>query len=185
MLCRSAPSITFSMLSPSSSMKRLATEIKRLAAADTAIEHNIWLQVGKNFKWWNIEASNTYSKRCRLSPVAPNSGIIVGKRCRRSVYCFYCFSGNCSRWIQGCKDRKHFISGRFASTTCERWTIAADQYNRDSMHNFQVRLIYMLMWCRPIHVGVAAGSQQSRALCVADHDEERGDLHRRAAGVTH
>eukprot|EP01036_Dinobryon_divergens_P030911 gene30911-40229_t len=41
---RSAPSVTFSMLSPSSSMKRLATEIKRLAAADTAIEHNIWLQ---------------------------------------------------------------------------------------------------------------------------------------------
>ena len=42
----------------------------------------------------------------------------------------------------------------------------------------------MLMWYRPIHVEVAAGSQQSRALCVADHDEERGDLHRRAAGVT-
>lgn len=39
-----AQSITFSMLSPSSSMRRVAEEIKRASAADTSVEHNVWLQ---------------------------------------------------------------------------------------------------------------------------------------------
>lgn len=41
---KSAPTVTFSMLSLSSSMKRVAEEIKRLAAADVSLEHNVWLQ---------------------------------------------------------------------------------------------------------------------------------------------
>jgi len=75
-----ANSITFSMLSASSSMKRVAEEIKRLSAADTSIDHNIWLQTSSLEKI-HIEAFQSFSDA--IIPIVNNtdkSDAIVGNK---------------------------------------------------------------------------------------------------------
>lgn len=97
-------------------------------------------------------------------------GINVGKRKCRSVCCIHSFSWSCSVCVQGCEDRKRFNFGRFTSPTCHRWFTSrvASPFCRCCS---VVRNKYLcILINRSVYVRISIGSQQSRALCVADQD---------------